>query len=123
MNIVPGKPFVVELAGGKSTTLSGDSVSSHVIVRATDVIIQYKAVMDLQESFSRPSTNKSSKKSHSKVTENSVALPVTPQVVVPPPKQKKDETNAKKGDVTCCKCLVKGHVAPNYPNAKHPKST
>ena len=26
LNIVPGKPFVVELAGGKSTTLSGDSV-------------------------------------------------------------------------------------------------
>ena len=94
-----------------------------VIVRTADVIIQYKAVMDLQESFSRPSTNKSSKKFHSKVTEDSVALPVTPQVVVPPPKQKKDETNAKKSDVACYKCLVKGHVAPNCPNAKHPKST
>ena len=94
-----------------------------VIEETTDVIVRYKAIFDIQESVHKPSTKKSTKKSSSKVTEDTTEVTDAPPVAAPPKKSNSDNAIKKSTQVTCYKCLQPGHLAPNCPNKKHPKST
>ena len=91
-----------------------------------DTIVRLKAIFDLQDSLVRSSQKKGSsdKKSHTKVEDKDDPVD-TPPVVVTYTKKPKETPRTKKtgSTVTCYKCLQKGHLAPNCPNPKHPRST
>jgi len=99
-----------------------------VIDETSDVIVRYKAIFDLTDSMVKSPTSKkttNSKKASSKATEevSTDTADKVAAVAVAPPKKSKGDSSDKKKEVTCYKCLQKGHLAPNCPNPKHPRST
>jgi len=93
-----------------------------VIDETSDVIIQYKAIFDIQDSMVKATPKKQNKKPSTKVTEDT-DVAETPLRASTPPKKSTSDKSSRKGPIVCYNCLQPGHKAPDCPNRKHPKST
>jgi hypothetical protein len=93
-----------------------------VIDETSEVIIQYKALFDIQDSMVKTTQKKSNKRFGARVTEENEVAEAPPRAPTPP-KKSATEHSARKGPIVCYKCLQPGHKAPDCPNKRHPKST
>jgi hypothetical protein len=104
----------------------GLETMEEIIQVTTEVIVRFRTISDLQESVPKVSSNHISKHNPKRVSRPMMdfVLPTPSSLpVVQPPRQLPSSNFDRRKEITCYKCLKKGHLAPTCPNQKHPQSS